>query len=50
MVMNILVVHRALCFLARSFIDQQSLEGLLRREATEIDVAPVAVMDPQTAR
>jgi hypothetical protein len=38
-----------LCFLTRSFSDQQPLEGLLRREATESHVAPVVVIDPQIA-
>jgi len=35
------------CFLTRSFSDQQPLEALLRGEATESHVVPVAVIDPQ---
>jgi len=38
-----------LCFLTRSFSDQQPLEVLLRSEATESHVAPVVVIDPQIA-
>ena len=38
-----------MCTLTRSFSDQQSLEALLRAEATESHVAPAAVLDPQIA-
>jgi len=37
------------CFLTRSFSIQQPLEGLLRAEATESVVAPVAVIEPEIA-
>jgi hypothetical protein len=38
------------CFLTRSFSDQQPLEALLRAKATESHVAPVvAVINPQIA-
>ncbi len=39
--------HGYVCFLTRSFSNQQPLEELLRREATESHVAPVVVIDPQ---
>lgn len=35
-----------MCFLTRSFSDQQRMDRLQRAEATESHVASVAVMDP----